>query len=162
MSGGSAGEEGCYAAADAAYEWLLKNPNIDPHRIVAAGWSLGAAVAIDLGARRKVAGVAAFSAFTSAVEMGKNLFPWLPVSLLVRHRFDNLKKIAELKCPVLLVHGENDDIVPHAMSDRLAAAGGAKVQRITVARAMHNDLFDVGGENLLEQFRRFVEALPGA
>jgi len=159
MSGGKAGEKGCYAAADAAYDWLLKSADVDPHKIVAAGWSLGAGVAFDLASRKNIAGVASFSAYSSIADMGKHLYPWLPVSLLVRHRFDNLKKIAQIKCPVLLVHGEQDDIVPHAMSDRLSAAGGAKVQRIDVAHAAHNDIFDVGGETLLEQFRQFVESL---
>ncbi len=160
MSGGSAGEQGCYAAADAAYDWLVKNPAIDSHKIVAAGWSLGAAVAIDLASRREVAAVVTFSAFESMAAMGHKQYPWLPVSLLLKHRFDNLKKISQIKSPILLVHGEVDDFIPPVMCEHLAAAGGAKVQRINVPGASHNDLFDVGGDHLMQQVKQFVESLP--
>jgi len=160
MSGGRAGEKGCFASAGAAYDWLLKNPGINPHRIVAAGWSLGGAVAIDLADHRPVAGLATFSAFTSMADMGHRLYPWLPVSLLLRHRFDNLKKIADIKCPILLVHGEQDNIVPPDMCPRLAAAAGPNARQIILSRASHVDLFDIGGDALFDQFRQFVESRP--
>jgi uncharacterized protein len=159
MSGGSAGEQGCYAAAAAAYDWLLKNPDIDSHRIVAAGWSLGAAVSIDLAAHHPVAGVATFSAFTSMADMGHQLYPWLPVSLLIRHRFDNLPKMRKLKCPILLVHGAQDDLVPPWMCSRLAAAAGSNAQQIIIPRAGHLDVFDIGGGDLFRQVRHFVQSL---
>jgi Arc/MetJ-type ribon-helix-helix transcriptional regulator len=65
MSGGTPSEPGCYAAADAAYNYLLTRNDVDQSRIVATGWSLGAAVAIDLATRRHVAGLVTFSAFTN-------------------------------------------------------------------------------------------------
>jgi fermentation-respiration switch protein FrsA (DUF1100 family) len=160
MSGGRAGEKGCYAAADAAYDWLVKNPDIDSHRLVSFGWSIGAAVAIDLASRRKLAGVAAFSPFTSMTEMGQRVVPWLPVALILRHRFDSIGKIGSISCLIFLAHGANDELVPPEMSARLAAAAGTRATRLVVPGAGHNDIFDTGGQRLLEQFRQFVENLP--
>ena len=78
MSGGQPGESGCLATADAAYDHLQSRRDVDPRAIVAVGWSLGGAVAIDLASRRPVAGLAAFSTFTSMVEMARRNFPFLP------------------------------------------------------------------------------------
>ena len=94
MSGGSPSEKGCQATADAAYDYLVSTRGIDPRRIIAAGWSLGGAVAIDLASRRQVGGLIAFSSFTSGVDMARRMLPFVPVSLLLRHRFDSIDKIA--------------------------------------------------------------------
>jgi uncharacterized protein len=160
MSSGRAGEAGCVATADAAYDHLRARPDVDPGRIVVAGWSLGAAVAIDLGARRPVAGLVILSAFTSMGDMAREFYPWLPARLLLRHRFESERKIARITAPVLIIHGRRDSVIPHAMSDRLAAAAGGPVTRLAIDAGDHNDLFDVGGDPILEALRRFLDALP--
>jgi hypothetical protein len=160
MSEGSPSEAGCYAAADAAYDYLLTRPDINRGRFICSGWSLGAAVAIDLAARRPAIGVALANPFTSVVKMGRRLFPWLPVSLMVRHRFDNLSKIPKISCPILIVHSSEDEIIPPAMSDDLAtAATGARVTRFSVEHAGHNDIFEVGGQVLLDKIRAWMDQL---
>lgn len=160
MSDGRPGEAGCYAAADALYEHVLGRADLNPGKIVAAGWSLGAAVAIDLASRsRRVAGLAAFSAFTSAAALARRIVPWLPVSLLLRGQFDSLAKIAKVSCPIMLVHGAQDDLIPPKMSARLAAAATARVRQLAVEDAGHNDLFAVGGVDLMRQFKQFVDQL---
>jgi uncharacterized protein len=105
MSSGRPSERGCQATALAAYDFLVETRKIAPNQIIAAGWSLGGAVAIDLAYQRKVAGLIAFSSFTSAVEMGKRMLPFLPVSILLRHRFDSIHKIDKITCPTLIGHG---------------------------------------------------------
>jgi fermentation-respiration switch protein FrsA (DUF1100 family) len=156
MSGGSPSEAGCYATADAAYDHLASRPDVDPTRIYAAGWSLGSGVAVDLASRRPVAGLVIFSSFTSMVDMGRLLYPWVPVSLLLEHRFESEAKIAKVTCPMLIGHGRQDRAIPFAMSDRLAAAARSPVTRIAVDRADHNDLFYVGGRALYDAIGRFV------
>jgi len=89
MSGGQPSETGCRATADAAYDHLHSRRDVDPRAIVAVGWSLGGAVAIDLASRRPVAGLAAFSTFTSLVEMARRNFPFpqrAPLATPVRQR----------------------------------------------------------------------------
>jgi fermentation-respiration switch protein FrsA (DUF1100 family) len=157
MSQGQPGEASCYATADAAYDHLRSRRDIDPERIVAAGWSLGGAVAIDLAARREVAGLAVFSTFTSMADMARRTFPYMPTSLLLRHRFDSVSKIAMVSCPVLIGHGTDDSIVPFAMSDRLATMARVPVDRVSIAGADHNDVFEVQPEETFERLRRFVE-----
>jgi pimeloyl-ACP methyl ester carboxylesterase len=104
MSGGPPTEPGCYDAADAVYDWASKQKNVNPNRIIAAGWSLGAAVAIDLASRRPVAGLATFSAFTSMDDMAAVLLQTrgiLPIAaILLDCRFDNLAKIPLVTCPI--------------------------------------------------------------
>jgi uncharacterized protein len=156
MSSGRACEAGCYATADAAYDHLLNRTDIDPRKIVSAGWSLGSAVAVDLAARRPVAGLAIFSALTSMVEMSHRFFPYLPAKLLIRYRFDSLTKIARVHCPTLIGHGCKDLLIPSFMSDRLADAAGGPVSRVLVERAGHSDFFVVGAEELDQVIARFL------
>jgi fermentation-respiration switch protein FrsA (DUF1100 family) len=160
MSGGQPSETGCRATADAAYEHLQSRRDVDPRAIVVVGWSLGGAVAIDLASRRPVAGLAAFSTFTSLVEMARRNFPFLPNALLLRHRFDSLANIARVSCPILLMHGKDDRMIPSSMTDRLAASARAPVTKRMVEGADHNDFFLVGGAQVDEALVHFLESLP--
>ena len=158
MSEGKPSETGCRDTADAAFAHLQGRKDIDPRRIVAAGWSLGGAVAIDLAARKPVSGVIAFCTFTSMTEMSRRSFPLLPTSLLLRHRFDSLSKIGHVSCPILLGHGRRDEIVPVDMLDRLsAAATRAPVMKFVVEDAGHNDFYAVGKEQVFQAINRFIE-----
>jgi fermentation-respiration switch protein FrsA (DUF1100 family) len=159
LSGGRPSEAGCYAAADAAYDYLKTRPDIAPDRIVAAGWSLGGAVAIDLAARRPVAGLAVFSTFTRMADLAAYHYPLLPHSLLLIHRFESEKKLPRVACPILIGHGTSDTIIPAAMMDRLAAAARAPVTKLPVRGADHNDFFDTGRGPLLAALGRFLDGL---
>lgn len=160
MSGGEAGEVGCRETAEAALAHLQGRPDVDRSRIVVAGWSLGGAVAIDLASRHPVAGLATFCTFTRMADLARRLFPFLPASLLLRHRFDNVSKIAQVGCPVLIGHGRRDQIIPFAMADRLASAAKGPVTRVTIDEADHNDFFEVGGSRVRSALRTFIERLP--
>jgi fermentation-respiration switch protein FrsA (DUF1100 family) len=162
MSGGKPGESGCYATADAAYDHLRARRDVDPRFIVVGGWSLGGAVAIDLASRKPVIGLVAFSSFTSMVEMARRNFPFLPASLLLRHRFDNQRNIARVACPILIGHGRLDTLIPYEMSERLTAAAKSPVTRLTIDGAGHNDFYAVGGDQVFDAVRQFVGQLPPA
>jgi uncharacterized protein len=162
MSGGSPSERGCQATADAAYEYLVATRGVKPDELVIGGWSLGGAVAVDLASRRPAAGLIMFSSFTGGVEMGRRIAPFLPVSLLLRHRFDNLGKIRSVTCPILIGHGRRDSIVPFDMGKRLAAAAKAPVTTLWIDEADHNDFLDVAGRRLDRAITRFVDELPRA
>ena len=159
MSGGKPSEAGCQATADAAHEHLRKRKDVDPKKIIAAGWSLGGAVAIDLASRKPVAGLVALSTFTSMTEIARRAMPFLPTSLLLRHRFDNLTKIARVSCPILLGHGRRDDIIPYSMLDQLASAARAPVMKFTIDDAGHNDFYVVGEQQILRSLKQFVTLL---
>lgn len=156
MSGGRPSERGCEQTALAVYDHLTSSRNVPSSKILAAGWSLGGAVAIDLARRKPVAGLIVFSTFTSGVEMGRRLMPFLPVSLLLHHRFDNLSKIGEITCPILIGHGRLDSIIPFAMAEKLAAAARSPVTTLWIAQADHNDFFDVAGKRVDDAISEFV------
>jgi uncharacterized protein len=160
MSGGEAGETGCRETAEAAFAHLQTRPDVDRGRIVVAGWSLGGAVAIDLASRNQVAGLATFCTFTRMADLARRVVPFLPVSLMLRHRFENVGKIAEVDCPVLIGHGRRDQIIPFAMADRLAGAARGPVTRVTIDEADHNDFFLAGGERIMTPLREFIGRLP--
>jgi len=159
MSGGKPSESGCQATADAALAHLRSRSDVNPKKIVVAGWSLGGAVAIDLASREKVAGLIAFCTWTSMGDMSRRNFPLLPASILLRHRFDSLSKIARVSCPILIGHGRRDPLIPITMAERLADAARAPVMKFTVDDAGHNDFFSVGGNQVLQAMKTYVEQL---
>jgi uncharacterized protein len=158
MSSGSPSEAGCYASADAAYEYLLTRKDIDPGRIVAVGGSLGGAVAIDLASRKPVAGLATFCTFTCLEEMAQRHYPFVPSSFL-HHRFKSEEKIRRIHCPTLLGHGTDDSLIPSGMMDRLAAAAGGPVTHFLVEDAGHNDFFSTGGDEVLRPLGQFLNRI---
>ncbi len=159
MSGGQPSERGCEDTAVAVYDYLTSTQGIPKSNILAGGWSLGGAVAIDLAHRKPVAGLIVFCTFTSGVEMGRRLLPFLPVSLLLHHRFDNLSKIREITCPILIGHGRRDAVIPFAMAEQLAAAAKTSVTTLWIAEADHNDFFDVAGRRLDDAILEFVRQI---
>ena len=156
MSSGSASERGCEATADAVYDHLVASRGVRPQRIIAAGWSVGGAVAIDLAAHRQVGGLIAFSSFTSVVDMAHRLLPLVPVRLLLRHRFENLKKIQKITCPILIGHGRLDHLIPFEMGQELAAKSKGPVTTLWIDRADHNDFFEVGGRRIEDAIVKFT------
>lgn len=162
MSGGSPGEKGVYATAETAYAHLMSRNDIDKNKIIVDGWSLGAAAALELASKHRVAGVMTFSAFTSMSEMARRVMPVLPTSLLLRHHFENEKKIRQINVPMLIVHGRRDSIIPFDMSHRLAEAAASKsVTYLPIDEANHNDLFDVGADQIGPSVGRFIASVAG-
>jgi uncharacterized protein len=164
MSQGKPSEQGCYDAAEAAYQYVLSRPDVDPKNLFAAGWSLGSAVAVDLVHRHRnngtFSGLLTFSAFTSMVDMAKRTYPFLPISLVLKHRFLSEEKLHDITIPYFLAHGQADPAIPYSMSDRLAAAYGgglATLTRYAHAAAGHNDFFDVAGEELEHAIAAFIQ-----
>ena len=163
MSEGKASEQGCYAAAEAAYQYLRSRPEVDKQRLISAGWSLGGAVAIDLAWRHRNDGtfcaLMTFSAFTSMHDMARLNYPFLPVSLMLQHHFKSEEKIREITIPYFLGHGQSDRAIPFAHADRLAAAYGGRPNNLTrfaCAPAGHNDFFDTSGEPLQQALAAFL------
>ncbi len=157
LSEGTPSESNCYATALALYDHAMSRKDIDHGKLVASGWSLGAAVAIDLANRRQVAGLITFSAYTSKRDLARRQFPEVPPSA-IEHPFLSLDKIRSVKCPTLIVHGRRDTLVPFAMSAQLRdAAGGKPLTYLPIADAGHNDLFLVAGKQIETAVRTFLD-----
>src|SRR5271165_3087242 len=96
-----------------------------------------------------------FCTFTSMAEMGQYHYPMFPVKLMLTQRFESEGKMGKIKVPMLIGHGCKDSIVPYRMSERLAKAAGGRVVRLSCEGADHNDFFDVAGEALERDSRKF-------
>lgn len=120
-SKGRPSEEGVYKDARAVYDHLARRPGIGTDRIFAYGASLGGAVAIDLATKRNLSGLMIDSTFSSAVDMAKRMYPFIP-SFLVRSKFDSIRKVRDVRIPKLFIHSPEDDIVPFEMGDKLYQA----------------------------------------
>ena len=157
MSSGKPSEAGVYATADACFDHLLSRSDIERTKIVPVGWSLGAAAAVHLASTRSVPCLVTVSAFTSMADMGRSLFPYLPTSLLLKHHFENEKKLRGIHVPIFIAHGKRDRIVPFEMSNRNAAVASGSVTKYDVDAGDHNDVFDVGGQPMLDAIAAFIE-----
>jgi fermentation-respiration switch protein FrsA (DUF1100 family) len=156
MSGGEPGEAGVYATAHAAYDYVTARPDVNKSKIVPIGWSLGAAAAIELASTRPVAGLITLSAFSSMSDMARQLLPFMPTSLLLRHHFDNERKLRKVSCPALMFHGRDDQIIPFTMLARLDAALKSPHKTVPIDGAGHNDIFEVGAQPLLDEIDHFL------
>jgi fermentation-respiration switch protein FrsA (DUF1100 family) len=121
-SAGSPSEEGTYRDGEAAYRFLAEAKGFPPDKIVIYGESLGNGIALETALRHAPKALILDSAFTSIADMGREIFPWLPVRLMVTMRYDNLAKIPRVHCPVLVMHGRQDRVVPFRMGRALFAA----------------------------------------
>lgn len=103
-SAGAPTEQGLYADAAAAYEYLVGVEQVPASKIVLAGRSLGGAVAIDLATRMPAAGLLLFSPIDSVPSVAARLYPWAPVRLLARHEFNSFQKASTIDIPVPALH----------------------------------------------------------
>lgn len=116
-SGGSPSQVALVADAEAFYDRLVQRPEVDPRLVLAHGHSLGGGVAAQLAARRPVGGLVLQCSFTSVVSMSRRY--GVP-SILVRHPFRTDEALRTVSCPVLVLHGTHDEIVPVRHGRRLA------------------------------------------
>ena len=119
QSGGSPDEAGVERDADAWYAYARSVLGVSPHHLIIYGHSLGTAVAIDLATRVQAAGLVVEGGFTSAVDRGQELYPLLPVSWVMKNRFDSLSKIPHVAMPKLFLHAVDDKMIPIGHGRRL-------------------------------------------
>ncbi len=139
-SGGAPGQAALVSDAQALFDWTARRADLDTTRVVFHGRSLGGGVAVQLAALRPARCVVLTSPFASARELARELYPWLPVGLLLRHPFDSLALAPALRMPLLVLVGDADSLVAPRHSERLARAWGGPVERRNLARVGHNDV----------------------
>jgi fermentation-respiration switch protein FrsA (DUF1100 family) len=155
-SGGRPSEKGIYQDGLAAYDYLVSRRKLPPDCIIPFGRSLGAAAAIEIAMRRDVRCLIIESAFTSTRDMAKRMFLFQLLSPFLPANYNNLEKIQAIHVPKLIIHGEEDDIVPFSMGQRLYKAASGPKSFYPIAGAGHNDTYLVGGKDYAEAFSRFA------
>jgi len=143
-SSGRPSEEGTYRDARAALACLLEQPNVDAARVFYLGESLGGAVAVDLALERPPAGLVLLSAFTSVRELGRLHYPFLPASLLP-DAYPTARRIHDLRAPLLVLHGDRDEIVPLSQGRALFDAAPGPKRMHVFPGVGHNDLLQLAG-----------------
>jgi pimeloyl-ACP methyl ester carboxylesterase len=141
--GGSEGEPSetaLVADALAIYDVIAARPDVDGRRIVAFGRSLGTGVAVKLGAARPLAGAILVSPFDSLVEVGRTHYPFLPVSWLLKHRFDSEAEARRTQAPLLAIVADGDSIIPRERSQALYDAWAGPKAWLVVPATGHNSL----------------------
>jgi pimeloyl-ACP methyl ester carboxylesterase len=144
--------------ADAAFifDELVRREGLSPDEIVLMGRSLGSGVAVDLAARRPVAGLILVTPFDRLSSIASHHYPFLPVRLLMRHEMDSIGLAPEVAAPSLVILAERDRTVPPQYGRRLHEALAGRAELVTVAGADHNDL-----DGHREYWRAIEEFLAG-
>ncbi|HXF53061.1 MAG TPA: alpha/beta hydrolase [Hyphomicrobiaceae bacterium] len=137
-STGSPSEAANVADAKLAHDWLLRS-GVSPERLVLYGESLGSGVAVQVALKKPVAGVILDAPYTSIADLGAEVYPFLPVRLLLWDRYNTIDHIARLKAPLLVLHGERDRTVPLEMGKRVFEAAAGPKRLATFPAAGHSD-----------------------
>ena len=152
---GKPNEIGLYEDAASAIRWLKKK-GIEEKNIVLYGESLGTGVAVEIAQNKNYAGVILESPFTSMVNMGKKYYPFFPVSLLLKDKFESYKKINNIFVPVLIVHGTVDKIVPYDMGKKMYELANEPKFFYSQEYGDHMIEYD---EKLLSALKKFILSL---
>jgi hypothetical protein len=155
-STGSPSETGLLQDADAAYAFSIKRYSAD--RIVAWGFSLGTGVAVAIAAEHPVGKLILEAPYTSTVDVAASLFWFVPVRLLMRDPFHSDRRIADVKVPLLIMHGDADPAINIRFGERLFALAHEPKQFVRFSGGGHENLDDFGA---IETARHFIDGLKG-
>jgi fermentation-respiration switch protein FrsA (DUF1100 family) len=154
-SEGKPSEEGLYADARAAWRYVTVDRGVVPGRVVVFGKSLGGGVAVNLASETDPAGLIVESSFTSIPDMAARHYPFVP-KFVIRTRMESLAKIADIGCPLLVIHSRADEVVPFELGRALFEAAAEPKTFYEVVGAGHNETWLVGGQSYFEAIARFV------
>lgn len=129
--GGKPSQDGASRAARDAWDWLRAS-GVPARRIAIYGWSLGSGVAADLASAVDERAVVLEGAFTGVDDRARELYPWLPVRLMIRNPFMSRDRIAHIDSPLLLLHARDDAIIPFGHGERLLQAARAPKRLVTL------------------------------
>ncbi|MBN3040924.1 MAG: alpha/beta hydrolase [Candidatus Omnitrophica bacterium] len=157
-SSGSPSEEALYIDAKAAYDYLLNQLGLDKERIILYGESLGGAAAIDLASNNKIGGLVIEGTFSSAKDMGKHFYPYIP-AFLMPDIFNSQTKIKSISQPKLFIHSIDDEIVPFKLAKKLYDSA-PEPKKLIQTKGGHNNLFLDYRDEFVASLCGFFKTLP--
>ena len=149
LSDGTPDEEGCYRNVHRLYDWLVENRGFKPEDIIVDGFSIGSGPATELAATKPVGGLVLEAPFLSAPRVVTR------IRILPIDPFPNIQMIKNVKCPVLVIHGTDDSVIPHRHGKELFELANDPKHFIPVEGANHNDLV------LKMDPERYLKAIEG-
>lgn len=153
VSSGKATEEGCFAAAERTYDFLVNEKGVSPDKIIIYGRSLGGGPATYIASERKVGGLILEGTFTSTYRVITKI-KILPIDV-----FDSKSRISKIQVPSLVVHGTNDETVPFRHGEELHQLLPEPKTLYRVDGAGHNDVISVDVDRYKNELTQFVEFL---
>jgi len=153
-------EEATYRDGEGALAYLRTRPEAARTRVVYFGRSLGAAIAIELARTQPPAGLILETAFTTLKDVARVHYPLVPLWFL-RTKYESLRKIPEIRVPLLILHGDRDEVVPLEQAHRLYAAANEPKRLHVIRGASHNDTYVVGGAAYFDAWASFLRSLDG-
>jgi uncharacterized protein len=137
-SAGSPSEKGLYQDAQSAYDYVASRSDVNKDKIVVYGKSLGGPVAADLCNNRTARALILEGSFASVALRAQQLYPFLPMKLLVTQQYDTIAKVKDLRIPKLIAHGRQDEVISFSHGEKLFAAA-AEPKRFLPFEGGHND-----------------------
>ena len=152
-SQGSPSEKGTYLDSRAVMEYLSSRSDVDQNRVAFLGHSLGAAVAVELSITQPPMAMVLVSPFASVRDMAP---PFPPVRWLVRNHYDSISRIRGLNVPVLVLHGDLDEIIPISQGRKLYEAANEPKRFQVLEGAAHNDTYAAAAEQYWAAIESFL------
>ena len=152
---GNPSEQGLYEDGKSAIDWLIKK-GVSEKNLILYGESLGTGVAIHLAQNKNFAGVILETPFTSMIDAAKKFYPYIPVKLLLKDKFENYKKIKNINSPILIMHGEVDQLVPFSMGKKIYEIANEPKYSYFTKYDNHMMEYD---ENLVLALKSFLRSL---
>jgi fermentation-respiration switch protein FrsA (DUF1100 family) len=154
-SRGKPSEKGTYDDAGSAYKWLVETKQIEPNSIILHGWSLGGPIAANVASTEPVKGLILESTPTSAPDIAGKYYPIFPAKLFCRYKYDTTSYIKNVKCPVLIIHSPQDDIIPYSMGQKLFEIANEPKKFIEISGThntdqLESDIYKSGIQNWLK------------
>ena len=152
LSDGTPDEEGCYRNAYRLYDWLISNRVFSPNDIIVVGYSIGSGVATKVAASRKVGGLWLEAAYLSAPRAVTR------IRLLFVDSFPSIDTIRRVECPIVMLHGTADSVIPYSQGCRLYDVAPTPKWFVPIDGAGHDDFIEVMGlQRYTETLRCFLD-----
>ena len=162
-SQGKPTEKGLYIDAQTAYDWLINEKKMSPENIIIYGQSLGGSVAAYHASNVNTKGLIIESCFTSFADIAKKYYPYMPIKLLAKYRFKTIDYLKKVKCPVLIIHSRNDELIPFEFGLRLYEEAAKEPKDFLEISGSHNEGFLISEQIYregLSNWLKFVENYP--
>jgi len=160
-SEGQPSEEGTYLDGSAALEVIGDKLGDEKRKkIILFGRSLGAAIATEMAIRFDSQALILESPFVSIAEMARTIVPFLPIGPFLKTQYNVAERIKKIRVPLLVLHGDRDEIVPIEQGKKVFDAAPQPKTFIAIAGAAHNDTYTVGGADYFRQLKEFVDQTP--
>ena len=145
--------------AEAGIRWLREVKKVENAKLILYGESIGCAPVIELARKTPFRALILEAPFTSLPEVCKVHYPFIPTAILGAFQLRNLDKISEIKSPVFVIHGEDDEICPFSMGEMIFEKAPEPKEFFRIPHGHHNDLPDAGGPSFYDKPVQFISKL---